>query len=117
MGIIATFTPGIVSARKPIPHVPVTMEDIRQVGKINIKYYIPDHTRKLSLVYKELDALTVTYPTRDIDILWEMSFFLRPNRPSWSGMMQTVHQGTHPGKSTVLFLPMIDMNLSDLFTG
>ena len=35
-------------------------------------------------------------------------------RPAWSGMMQLVHQGKHPGKSSVMFLPMIDMNPSDI---
>ena len=34
-------------------------------------------------------------------------------RPMWSGMMQLVHRGSHPGKSSVMFLPMIDMNPSD----
>ena len=35
-------------------------------------------------------------------------------RPSWSGMMQKSHQGIHPGKSSVMFLPMIDMSASDV---
>ena len=34
-------------------------------------------------------------------------------RPAWSGMMQLVHHGTHPGKSSVMFLPMLDINPSD----
>ena len=34
-------------------------------------------------------------------------------RPAWSGMMQFVHQGNHPGKAAVMFMPMIDMNSSD----
>ena len=34
-------------------------------------------------------------------------------RPAWSGMMQLVHSGRHPGKSSVVFLPMIDINPSD----
>ena len=29
-------------------------------------------------------------------------------------MMQLVHRGNHPGKSSVMFLPMIDMNPSDV---
>ena len=31
-------------------------------------------------------------------------------RPAWSGMMQMVHTGDHPGQSSVLFLPMIDLD-------
>jgi hypothetical protein len=48
-----------------------------------------------------------------LDQLWKLSPPLRSPRPAWYGMMQTVQQGTHPGKSSVLFLPMIDMNPSD----
>ena len=32
----------------------------------------------------------------------------------WSGMMQSVHKGEHPGKSSVTFLPMIDMDPGDM---
>ncbi len=35
-------------------------------------------------------------------------------KPMWSGMMQLVHRGNHPGRSSVMFLPMIDMNPSDV---
>ena len=41
--------------------------------------------------------------------------FVKANpRPFWKGMMQLVHQGRHQGKSSVTFLPMIDMNPSDV---
>ena len=33
--------------------------------------------------------------------------------PSLAGVMQTVHRGSHPGKATIRFLPMIDMSSSD----
>ena len=32
----------------------------------------------------------------------------------WSGMMQSVHKGEHPGKSSVTFLRMIDMDSGDM---
>ena len=35
------------------------------------------------------------------------------HRPAWSGMMQFVHQGDHPGKVSIIFMPMIDVNPSD----
>ena len=31
-------------------------------------------------------------------------------RPAWSGMMRMVHTGDHPGESSVLLLPMIDLD-------
>ena len=35
-------------------------------------------------------------------------------KTAWSGMMQLVHQGSDSGKSSVMFLPMIDMNPNDM---
>ena len=34
-------------------------------------------------------------------------------RPAWSGMIQLVHCGSHPGKSSVMILPMIDISPND----
>ena len=113
MGIIAAFTPGKIPS-KPVPRVAVSSDDILKVGRINIKYFTSQHTRKLPINYQELKALEVNDPTDYVDLLWEISFFLRARRPAWSGMMQTVHKGYHPAKSTILFLPMIDMDPSDL---
>ena len=39
---------------------------------------------------------------------------LRSSRPGWSGMMQAVHQDPHPGKASITFLPMIDLNPNDM---
>ena len=73
-----------------------------------------DHAGKLPLTYNELAAMEVLDPTAHVDLLWEVSFIMRQTRPAWSGVMQSVHCGEHPGKSSVLFLPMIDMNASDI---
>lgn len=50
----------------------------------------------------------------NLDILWKTSLLLSAERPAWSGLMQAVHEGNHTGKSSVLFLPMIDMTPSDV---
>ena len=39
---------------------------------------------------------------------------LKAPMPGWSGLMQLVQNGDFPGKSTFTFLPMIDMNASDM---
>ena len=41
------------------------------------------------------------------------SLLLQSPRPSWSGTMQMLHHGGYPGESSVMFLPMIDLDLSD----
>ena len=48
-----------------------------------------------------------------LEILWKVSFPLRTPRPEWSGYMQMVNQGAHPGKSSVHFMPMIDLDPGD----
>ena len=53
-------------------------------------------------------------PTVNLDILCKASMMFGSPRPSWSGMMQKSHQGVHPGKSSVMFLPMIDTSASDV---
>ena len=113
MGIVAAFTPGVICA-KAVKRISVTKDDIQKLGRINIKYFTSQLTNKPKLTYKDLRALEVNDPTSQIDLLWEVSFFLHPSRPSWSGTMQSVHHGSYPGKSNVLFLPMIDMNPSDM---
>ena len=42
------------------------------------------------------------------------SLLLSPTAAGWNDMMQYVHYKSHPGKSSVLFLRMIDMSSSDL---
>ena len=49
-----------------------------------------------------------------LDILWELSFSFKQATPNWQGMMHTFHRGNeHPGQSSVIFLPMIDMYSGD----
>ena len=50
----------------------------------------------------------------DIDILWEVSLIIQLNHPAWSGMMQMTHKADHPGLASVMFLPIIDLDLTDM---
>ena len=49
-----------------------------------------------------------------VNLLWKTSVPLRYPRPAWSGYMQMIYKGNHPGQASVMFLPMIDMNPSNL---
>ena len=49
----------------------------------------------------------------NFDVLWKTSILFGSPRPAWSGIMQFVHHGDHPNKSSVTFLPIIDTNSSD----
>ena len=92
----------------------MTKDDIVKLGRINIRTFKSQHTARNPLTYKDLQAMEVHDPTHHIDLLWEVALVLRPKRPAWSGMMQGVHQGEYPGKSSVQFLPMIDMDPTDM---
>ena len=49
-----------------------------------------------------------------LDIMWQVSMHVSQPRPLWSGYMQSLHTGIfNPGKSTQLFLPMIDLTPSN----
>eukprot|EP00794_Sanderia_malayensis_P020950 gene20950-23000_t len=51
--------------------------------------------------------------TNIFDVLWKSAWALKPERPMWNGFMQMVHNGEHPGQSSIIFMPMIDMKSSD----
>ena len=85
MGTIAAVTSGTRSNR-PIPRVRVTSLDVAIVRNVH---------------------------SDNLDILWKTSILFGSPRPAWSGIMQFVYQGDHPGKASVMFLPMIDMNSND----
>ena len=46
--------------------------------------------------------------------MWKVSWRLRSPRPAWSGFMQLVSRREHPGQYSVYFLPMTDLNPSDM---
>ena len=57
---------------------------------------------------------TVVYDfSSNVDLLWRSLWFLKPDRPRWSGLMQFCQKGEYSGKSDIVFLPMIDLNPSD----
>lgn len=112
MGMIATITPGIESIHH-IPKIKVSYRDLTAVGRIPIQFHKEESTGMSVIMYEKLYKIKAQDATAPLDILWKTSILFRSARPSWSGMMQFVHEGDHPGKSSVMFLPMIDMNPYD----
>ena len=50
----------------------------------------------------------------NLDLLWKLTRpLLRSPRPVWSGTMQKICEGDYPGQSSIMFLPMIDLDPSD----
>ena len=111
MGIIATITPGTRTC-KTVPKRIVTNEEILDAGNVPIYYYGP--REKHRLLYKEIRNLKVVDDLKSLDLLWKVSQpILKSPQVGWSGTMQRVCQGEHPGQSSILFLPMIDMDPGD----
>ena len=68
------------------------------------------------LIYKDIPVVSAEDRTANLDVLWQTSLLFSTSRSAWAGMMQCVglHCNSHPGRSSVLFLPMIDMSSSGL---
>jgi len=112
MGMIACVTPGI-KASNSISRVKVLPNEVASTGRVPVLYYKECSTGMTEVRYQKLNSFIAKDPTAELDLLWKASIMFGSPRPTWSGMMQLVHHGTHPGKSSVVFLPMIDINPSD----
>ena len=110
MGIIGTVTPTKKVTRN-IPRLSVTSEDILAAGRIDIKHLSSPCTGLNTMVYQKLSIpLYHDDIGHNLDTPWNISLHLQTPRPSWSGMMQSVYVGEHPGTASVLYLPMIDLD-------
>ena len=113
MRMIAVVTPGS-NRSNPILRVKVTAKDIASVGHVPIQYHREESLEMTAVTYGKLHDVKASDPTAHLDILWKTSLLFGSPRPAWSGMMQLVHHHNHPEKSSVMFLPMIDTNPSDM---
>ncbi|KAJ8386430.1 hypothetical protein AAFF_G00170270 [Aldrovandia affinis] len=83
------------------------------VGRVPILFHREESRGTTAVTYQKLVTMTAQNPTADLDLIWKTAILFASPRPAWSGMMQFVQHGTHPGKSSFVFLPMIDMSPSD----
>ena len=113
VGMIAAITPDVRKSN-PMIRMKVTPKDVAAIGRVPIQYIREDSLGENILKYEKLHSFEAMDPTANLDILWKCSIMFKSPRPAWSGMMQLVQQGKHPGKSSVMFLPMIDMNPSNI---
>ncbi|XP_076034952.1 uncharacterized protein LOC143021402 [Oratosquilla oratoria] len=75
------------------------------------EYHFAKDTRR-NIKFKPLPFLDAI--DHRVDVLWEMSLRFRQPAPSWNGMMHMLHKDCdHPGSSSVIFLPIIDMYSGD----
>ena len=115
MGIICAVTPAVSSKLVVKRRTDIKVEEITEKVKIDIKYYREECKGLLKVKFEELKTTLIHDLTLvlELDLLWQACWLLRPHRPSCYGVMHMIHQGSFPGQSSVLFMPMIDMNPSD----
>ena len=114
MGIIATLTPKVKQTRH-IPRIRATNEDLIKIGKVNIAYYKqPSNAMEMMCFKKLIEPEFEVQSYDECDFVLKMARLLRPSSPGWSGYMQMIQDGSFAGQSDVVFLPMIDLNPSDM---
>ena len=83
-----------------------------------VEYRPPENSGLSSVFFKPQLLLQMPYilpPDTSLDMLWHtMYFFGKNQRSNWFGFMTTVTNENHPGKATISFLPILDMDPSDL---
>ena len=80
---------------------------------MQICYHKEERRGMAAVTYQKFVDCKAHNNSDNLDVLWKTSLLFGSPRPAWSGMMQFVHHGDHPGKASVMFLPIIDMNSSD----
>ena len=112
MGIVTAVTPK-VELKKVIPRCLVTTDDLAAIGNINIHFYRQQSNNMDMMAFRKM-AEIADDPYEAFDFLIKVARPLKVQAPSWSGFMQMVRNGSYPGQSSVVMMPMIDLNPSDM---
>ena len=113
MGQMATFTPAIVATRK-VPRIKVSIDDLKKIGHVTIITQKDPRAVKDNIIYTKLGEFSRDTKNANLDIMWSVSSHFPKPTPMWTGSMQMLHSRIpHPGKSSEIFLPIIDLTPSD----
>ena len=110
IGIIVTIVPNVNSSII-IPKKIVSTDSLIQIGKIETK--LIERRIKLSPIkYQNLKHLFCE-KHNTVSLFWSCTWLLKPKWPLWNCFMQMVYTGSHPGESSVVFMPMTDLKAND----
>ena len=111
MGMMAAITPG-KQVSQTISRRKLWDLHITDLTKVDVKEYrFSAHSRRC-IKFQPLSFFEAA--DHMIDVLWEISSRFKQPVANWQGMMHFSHKECdHPGKSSVVFLPMIDMYPGD----
>lgn len=71
------------------------------------------HVSTSELKFIRLKNSSVSDHTYILDIFLQIAWPLKTPTPGWSGVWQMISRGSYPGRTSVVFLPMIDLIPSD----
>ena len=113
MGIISVTTPAVVHDTR-VPRNSPTLNELLGTYSIAIHPYTDSITMgEKSFQVPETDIDLHKHDKSDIvDFVWKLCRQYG-DIPSYSAFMQAIMKEPHPGRSTIEFLPMIDLNSSD----
>ena len=97
-----------IHVRRPVPKVTLFSSEIVEMGHIETHFF-RHSSKKSALKYEKLQSINESTENQEINLLWKCAWLLKPESPLWNGFMQMVNKGSHPGQSSVIFMPMIDM--------
>ena len=112
--LISTYlTPGIKAIRK-VPRGNVIMEDLKKIGHVKLFPQKNPKECKANIIYSKLGKFHRDDQYRKLDLLWCTTLYHLKPQPMWSGRMQMIHSHmTHAGKSSEMFLPIVNLTPSD----
>lgn len=90
------------------------MTDLNKACSIKVIQQNNPKAVQANIIYTKLGGFTFVEENNKLDILWQVSHHFPKPHPMWSGCMQMLHSKMqHPGKSSDIFLPVIDLTPSD----
>lgn len=110
MGMMASVTPG-VRKKLIVPRDNVDLEQIRRMGQIDILICpkLKDGLRKVKYLLLDPAPSLSCDGESHLETVWRLN-----RRAGWSGTMQMICKGQYPGKSSFLYLPMVDLEASNI---
>ena len=110
MGMIACITPANKVVHKVLRRKLSELNITKQTAVDIVEYRFANDARNIKL--KKLPKFSKS--CHKINILWEISLCFKPPAPCWQGVMHLINrQSKHTGKSSIFFLPMIDLYPGD----
>ena len=113
MGMISSLTPSVRNC-SVVPKVTVSSKYICEVSKVKISFCQGKYVAMPNTRYEAIQVIDAEDPTAHLNSLWKASMLMDLPWQSWSGMMQAVHSGSHPGMSSIVFLPIINMDPTNM---